>query len=97
MKQLVTLDMFDAPLYEGDIVITEYGRVCKIVWRQTCAIIGYDLEPIGNFQYQAPSKENCWNPAYLIKITHSENHYVEKLINEYLNGGKYDEYYKKYV
>ena len=67
MKQLVTLDKYYNPLYEGDYVITKHGRVCKIIWSRNSSHIGYDFEPL-HTAYPPPDEYDKWNPHNLIKL-----------------------------
>lgn len=67
MDNIVTVDKYYRPLYEGDYVITKHGRVCKIIWHRSCAHIGYDLEPIHS-TYPKPDEYDLWEPRNLIKI-----------------------------
>ena len=78
--ELVTVDKHYRPLYEGDYVITEYGRVCKIVWRQNYSIIGYDLESVGFFDAPPPNRSGMWNPSNLIKVNSFNNDYIIEIM-----------------
>lgn len=82
MEHLVTVDKYYRPLYENDYVITKYGRICKIVWRHTSAIIGYDLIPVGFFDAPPPDKENLWEPRNLIRIDNYNNDYLIELMKQ---------------
>ena len=82
MERLVTVDKYYRPLYEGDYVMTKYGRVCKIVWRQTNAIIGYDLEPIGFFDAPPPDTFNLRDPHNLTKVDDFNNDYIIELMKQ---------------
>ena len=68
MKDIVTMDKYYNPLYEGDYVLTERGRICKIVWLHSNSHIGYDLKPVANLIYPPPSTYNAWNPQGLVKL-----------------------------
>ena len=68
MKNIVTVDKYYHPLYEGDYVLTKHGRICQIVWLQSTSYIGYDLEPVANFIYPAPDEYDLWNPTNLVKL-----------------------------
>lgn len=59
-------------LFEGDIVRTKYGRICKVVWHGYIPV--YDLIPIANFDSKAPDKHDLF---------HSEN--LEVIGNIYDN------------
>ena len=92
MKQeIVTVDKYYRPLYEGDWVLTQYGRVCKIVWHISNDLIGWDLEPVGFWHYKYPDSETMWNPHYLIKVTNFNNNLIQDIIDKELNGGVRDE------
>ena len=82
MKEIVTFDKYYRPLYEGDYVMTKYGRVGKIVWRQTSAIIGYDLEPVGFFDAPPPDKFTLWDPHTLTKVDDFNNDYIIELMKQ---------------
>ena len=68
MKDIVTVDKYYNPLYEGDYVLTEHGRICQIVWLYSNSHIGYDLKPVANLIYPPPSSYNMWNPMGLVKL-----------------------------
>lgn len=80
MERLVTVDKYYRPLYEGDYVMTKHGRVCKIVWRRTSAIIGYDLEPVGFLDAPPPDETGIWNPFNLIKVENYNNDYIIEIM-----------------
>lgn len=88
MKRIVTVDRLYNPIYEGDIVITQHGRVCKVVWRRTSAHIGYDLEPYGFLDYAPPDKDVMWSPYNLIKVFNFSDDYIQYLINEEVENAK---------
>lgn len=67
MNQIVGVDKNYNYLYEGDYVITKYGRICEIVWLNTNAFKGYDLKPVLELDKPAPDKEDMWNPHNLEK------------------------------
>ena len=71
MDNIVTVDKYYRPLYEGDYVMTKHGRVCQIVWLRSASYIGYDLEPIHG-TYPAPDEYDLWEPTNLIKLNARE-------------------------
>lgn len=48
-------------IYEGDIVRTEKGRVCKVVWFSSNAHCGFDLFPLED-KNPAPSASTIYKP-----------------------------------
>lgn len=88
MERIVTVDRLYCPIYEGDIVITQHGRVCKVVWRRTSAHIGYDLEPYGFLNYAPPDKDVMWSPYNLIKVFNFSDDYIQYLIDEEVENAK---------
>lgn len=50
-------------IFEGDIVRTKYGRVCKIVWHGYTPV--FDLTPISNYDSKAPDKYDLFYPENL--------------------------------
>lgn len=67
MNQIVGVDKNYNYLYEGDYIITKYGRIYEIVWLNTNAFKGYDLKPVLELDKPAPDKEDMWNPHNLEK------------------------------
>lgn len=51
-------------IYEGDIVKTEKGRVCKVVWFSSEAHCGFDLLPL-ECKNPAPRASTIWKPENL--------------------------------
>lgn len=47
-------------IFEGDIVITQYGRLCVVIWHQTDCHCGWDLYPV-NDDHKPPSKWCAFN------------------------------------
>ena len=39
-------DKFDHPIFEGDVVRTQYGRLCSVVWFDSPNDVGWDLYPL---------------------------------------------------
>ena len=56
-------DKFGNPIFEGDIVRTQYGRLCSVVWFGGPNDIGWDLKPIED-KHPYPDAE-LWNSQYL--------------------------------
>ena len=56
-------DKFGNPIFEGDIVRTQYGRLCSVVWFDSPNDIGWDLKPIED-KHPYPDAE-LWNSQYL--------------------------------
>lgn len=54
-------DKNSVEIYEGDIVRTEKGRVCKVVWFSSNAHCGFDLLPLED-KNSAPSASTIWKP-----------------------------------
>jgi hypothetical protein len=81
MDTIVAIDRNGKYIYEGDWVITKYGRVCKVVWRRNEGIIGYDLEPTGFIHYPPPDQYDMWKPCNLILLTIFNNDEVQEIIN----------------
>ena len=68
-NNVVVFDKYYRPIYEGDWVITKYGRVCKVVWLRSDSHIGYDLKPTGYTDYPPPDEYDMWYGGNLIKVT----------------------------
>lgn len=39
-------DKFGNPIFEGDVVRTQYGRLCSVVWFDSPNDVGWDLHPL---------------------------------------------------
>lgn len=51
------------PIYEQDIVKTQYGRLCIVIWFSSDSHCGFDLKPIcttENLEKQPPSEYFLW-------------------------------------
>ncbi|NTU74473.1 hypothetical protein HGB07_10205 [Candidatus Roizmanbacteria bacterium] len=48
-------------IYEGDIVTTKFGRVCKVEWFESPSMLCWDLVPIAMFENPTPSKFDLWD------------------------------------
>lgn len=55
-------------IFEGDIVRTKYGRICKIVQVSLNTYCGWNLIPIGEYDCKAPDKWDLWNCNNLVVI-----------------------------
>lgn len=47
-------------IFEGDVVSTQYGRLCVVIWHQTDCHCGWDLYPV-NDEHKPPSKWCAFN------------------------------------
>ena len=47
-------------IFEGDVVRTQYGRLCVVIWHQTDCHCGWDLYPV-NDDHKPPSKWCAFN------------------------------------
>lgn len=47
-------------IFEGDVVRTQYGRLCVVIWNQTDCHCGWDLYPV-NDDHKPPSKWCMFN------------------------------------
>lgn len=47
-------------IFEGDVVRTQYGRLCVVIWNQTDCHCGWDLYPV-NDDHKPPSKWCAFN------------------------------------
>ena len=52
-------------IYEGDIVRTNSGRLCKVVWFSSPQYQGWDLTPIET-KNPAPTEVDFWNNLEVI-------------------------------
>lgn len=51
------------PIFEGDIVKTKYGRLCRVIFFESSAHRCWDLVPIGttdNLKVKAPTSWDLW-------------------------------------
>lgn len=56
-------DRNNKPIYEHDIVKTQYGRLCMVVWFDSDSYCGFDLKPINtaeNLKNPPPSECFLW-------------------------------------
>lgn len=56
-------------IFEGDIVKTKYGRLCKVIWFESKRESCWDLEPVDTqeniWHTQAPDVYDLWKPDNL--------------------------------
>jgi hypothetical protein len=57
-----------APLYEGDVVETKYGRHCKIIWFESPVFSGWGLIPHDHLECPPPDKHDLWEDYNLTLI-----------------------------
>jgi uncharacterized phage protein (TIGR01671 family) len=51
------------PIFEGDVVRTQYGRTCSVVWFNSSVFIGWDLYALED-KHQCPD-DRVWDSRYL--------------------------------
>lgn len=61
------MDKNEREIYEGDIVKTKFGRLCKVVWFSSDSYKCFDLQPINMFydENKAPDRYDLWKPENL--------------------------------
>lgn len=63
------LDKHNKKIFEGDIVRTKFGRLCKVIWFESRMQAGWDLEPVNtkvNVYYtMAPDTYDLWKSENL--------------------------------
>ena len=64
-------DKNNEPIYEGDVVITKYGRWCKVVWFSSPCFQGWDMKPFDHLECNAPDKFDLWEPQNLEVVTNT--------------------------
>lgn len=52
-------DMNGTPIFEGDIVITQYGRQCAVKWFSSPSHCGWDLVPV-SINGKPPQTSSVW-------------------------------------
>lgn len=57
-------DINGIQIYEDDIVETQFGRLCKVVWRANDQFLGFDLLPLED-KNKAPNSWEVWNSKNL--------------------------------
>ena len=78
-ENIVVFDKYYRPVYEGDFILTKYGRVCEVVWLRSDNHIGYDLKPTGYIDYPPPDEYDMWYGGNLIKVTNCGYDEIEKI------------------
>lgn len=56
-------DKFGNPIFEGDVVRTQYGRLCYVIWFSRNTYVGWDLCPLED-KNPCPD-EDIWTAQYL--------------------------------
>jgi len=59
------MDKNGVPVYEHDYVRTMFGRICEVVWFSSPQHCGWDLIPVANLNFSAPSKNSLWASEWL--------------------------------
>lgn len=61
------VDEYGTKIFEGDIVLTKYGRECKVEYRVLEGFVGFDLIPLecGNDQ---PDRYDLWREKNLTVV-----------------------------
>lgn len=57
-------DKFGNPIFEGDVVRTQYGRACSVVWFNSPVFVGWDLYALED-KHSPPDEDALWNSHYL--------------------------------
>lgn len=65
MQYIGRKDINKKEIYEGDIVRTNSGRLCRVVWFSSPQYQGWDLEPIET-KNPAPKEWNLWEYLEII-------------------------------
>ncbi|MCX4355874.1 MAG: YopX family protein [Oscillospiraceae bacterium] len=72
------------PIFEGDIVQTKHGRLCKVVRRINSAVNCWGLVPL-ECKHRSPDEWDLWNSNNLLVVGNVHNNL------KLLEGGEYDE------
>lgn len=54
-------------IFEGDIVQTKHGRLCKIVWRSNSAVNCWDIVPL-ECKHRSPDEWDLWDSKNLLVV-----------------------------
>lgn len=57
-------DKFGVPIFEGDVVRTQHGRACSVVWLSSQYFAGWDLYALED-KHPCPDSDALWNSQYL--------------------------------
>lgn len=57
-------DKFGNSIFEGDVVRTQYGRACSVVWFNSPVFVGWDLYALED-KHSPPDEDALWNSHYL--------------------------------
>ncbi len=55
------------PIFEGDIVQTKHGRLCKIVWRSNSSVNCWDMVPL-ECKRRSPDEWDLWDSKNLLVV-----------------------------
>lgn len=63
------VDKNGTKIFEGDVVKTEYGRLCVVVWFSSRAHCGWDLKPVDTvdniLRTEPPTNYDVWEDKNL--------------------------------
>lgn len=69
-------------IFEGDIVATQYGRLCKVEWFSSEMHQGWDLKPLEDM-HSRPNESTLWRSDYLEVVGNIyDDGYAENLARE---------------
>lgn len=54
-------------IFEGDIVQTKHGRLCKIVWRSNSVVNCWDIVPL-ECKHRSPDEWDLWDSKNLLVV-----------------------------
>lgn len=57
-------DKFGNPIFEGDVVRTQYGRACSVVWFNSPVFVGWDLYALED-KHSPPDEDALWYSHYI--------------------------------
>lgn len=70
------VDCNEVKIFEGDVVATEFGRLCKVVWKQNPSMNGWDLVPLET-DHAAPGELGLWYKENLEVVWNALNEYAK--------------------